>query len=102
MPASCYILYSKNLNKFYVGATGQPVELRLQKHNNHGYGGHRYTATTNDWEVFLVIDAMDYAHAIRMERKIKSMKSKAFIQNLKNYPELRQKTIDTTSTWLFR
>jgi putative endonuclease len=41
---------------------------------------------------------MDYAHAIRMERKIKSMKSKAFIQNLKKYPELRQKTIDTTST----
>ena len=90
MSASCYILFSKRLNKFYVGATNERIEQRLEKHNNHIYGSHRFTATTNDWEVFFVIAALDYAHAIRMERKIKLMKSKVHIQNLKKYPELKQ------------
>ena len=98
MSASCYILYSKSLNRFYVGATNETIEQRLKKHNNHSYGRHRYTSRASDWEVFLNIAAMNYAHAIRMERKIKSMKSKIFIQNLKNYPELRQKILNQTST----
>ncbi len=98
MPALCYILYSKSFNKFYVGATHEAIEQRLEKHNNQSYGSHRYTATTNDWEVYLILETNDYAHAIRMERKIKSMKSKVFIQNLKKYPELRQKLLNQTST----
>ena len=98
MSASCYILYSKNLDKFYIGATDQAIERRLEKHNNHSYGSHCFTAATSDWEVFLIIAAVDYPHAIRMERKIKSMKSKVFIQNLKKYTELRQKILEQTST----
>ena len=46
MPALCYILYSKSFNKFYVGATHEAIEQRLEKHNNQSYGSHRYTATT--------------------------------------------------------
>ncbi|SHJ58208.1 putative endonuclease [Tangfeifania diversioriginum] len=98
MSASCYILFSEKLNKFYVGATNDNVEKRLEKHNDHSYGKHRYTAMANDWEVFLSIEANDYPHAIRMERKIKSMKSKIFIRNLKQYPELQSKLNYETST----
>ena len=98
MAAACYILYSKKLNKFYTGATHDNVEQRLEKHNEHSYGNQHYTAKVNDWEVFLFLEANDYPHAIRMERKIKSMKSKVFIRNLKQYPELRKKLINQTST----
>ncbi len=98
MTASCYILFSKSLNKFYVGATQTSVMQRLEKHNKHSYGSHRYTAKANDWEVFLILKADNYSHAIRMERKIKAMKSKTFIKNLKQYHELRIKLIKQTST----
>src|SRR5690554_4649837 len=76
MSAACYILFSKALDKFYVGATNDSVQNRLEKHNKHLYGNHRYTAVATDWIIFLAIETNDYPHAIRMERKIKSMKSK--------------------------
>ncbi len=98
MSAACYVLFSKTLNKFYIGATNDSVEKRREKHNAHSYGKQHYTAAANDWEVFLALEANDYPHAIRMERKIKSMKSKTFIRNLKQYPELQNKLIHETST----
>ena len=98
MRATCYVLFSKKLNKFYVGATHDNVEHRQEKHNKHRYGNHRFTAKAMDWKVFLTFQANDYSHAIRMERKIKSMKSKTYIRNLKQYPELRQKLITQTIT----
>ncbi len=79
MAAECYIIYSPKLNRFYVGVTNDGVAERLLRHNNHQYGGHRYTAKTNDWEIYIFLKAVDYSHAIRMERKIKSMKSKVYI-----------------------
>ncbi len=66
MVASCYILYSKGLDKFYVGVTHDTVVQRLDRHHLHSCGSHRFTATTNDWEVFLILETDDYAHAIRM------------------------------------
>ena len=102
MSTACYVLFSKTLNKFYIGATNDSVEKRLEKHNAHCYGNHRYTAAANDWEVFFALEANDYPHAIRMERKIKSMKSRAFIMNLRQYSDLRSKLINETSTLLFR
>ncbi len=98
MPACCYILYSPMLNKYYIGATQSEISSRISKHNYHLYGNHRYTATTEDWELFLSIEVEEYSHAIRIERKIKSMKSKVYIQNLKKYPEMLEKLVEITST----
>lgn len=78
---ACYILYSKGIDKFYIGATHEDINKWLENHNNHTYGNHRFTAKANDWVVFLVIDAIDYPHAIRIERKIKSYEEQ------KIYPE---------------
>ena len=89
----CYILYSKKLSRFYIGACQDSLEDRIKKHNDHTYGNHRFTAAANDWSLFLRIGVMDYAHAIRLERKIKTMKSSKYIQNLKKYPELIQKIL---------
>ncbi|MFA9392630.1 MAG: GIY-YIG nuclease family protein [Prolixibacteraceae bacterium] len=98
MKAYIYILFSENMNRFYVGVTQKSVEQRLDKHNTHAYGRHRYTASDTDWCVFFVIEVNNYSHAVRIERKIKSMKSRTYIYNLKKYPELQQKLIDQTST----
>jgi putative endonuclease len=98
MSASCYILHSQSLDRFYVGVTTQNIEDRIQKHNHAQYGNHRYTATADDWELYLLIDVMDYSHAIRLERKIKSMKSSKYIKNLKVYPELLEKIIEETKS----
>jgi putative endonuclease len=87
----CYIIYSANLNKFYIGACQESISERIKKHNEHAYGTHRFTAATDDWDIFLRIEANDYSQAIRIERKIKSMKSKVYIQNLKKYPEIVEK-----------
>jgi len=92
----CYILFSDKLNKFYVGATQEDVSKRIEKHNQSSYGKHRFTAVADDWKLFLFIPASDYAHAIRLERKIKSMKSVKYIQNLIMYPELLNKLVSST------
>lgn len=98
MRASCYILYSQKLNKFYVGVTADDVSDRIKKHNTAEHGKHRFTATTDDWELYLKIHAVDYAHAIRFERKIKSMKSSKYIRNLKLYPEMLEKIMNETKS----
>ena len=92
----CYIIFSNKLNKFYIGATHEDVTLRIMKHNLGTYGKQRFTSTTDDWELFLFISALDYAHAIRIERKVKSMKSRTYIHNLVKYPELHQALVSST------
>lgn len=92
----CYILFSPSLCKFYTGACQESLVERITKHNNHTYGNHRFTSAVTDWELFLRIGTSDYSHAIRLERKIKSMKSSKYIQNLKSYPELITKIIEET------
>jgi putative endonuclease len=87
----CYILYSVFLDKFYIGACQYALEERIRKHNEHTYGNHRFTAAAKDWELFLKIEADSFPHAVRLERKIKSMKSRTLIRNLVRYPELVRK-----------
>jgi putative endonuclease len=93
---SCYILFSPSLGRFYVGSTHDSVECRIAKHNTHFYGKTRYTSTVSDWELFLEISVGNYAHAVRLERKIKSMKSSQYIKNLRLYPELVKKIVMET------
>ena len=92
----CYIIFSNKLNRFYIGATQVDVKSRLEKHNNGSYGKSKFTSTANDWQLVLFISAHDFAHAVRIEKKIKSMKSSIYIQNLSKYPELLEKLVSST------
>jgi len=92
----CYIIYSPKLDKFYVGVTQENVQIRLMKHNSHFYGKNKFTATTSDWDIFLFIPTNDFAHATRIEKKIKSMKSAKYIRNLKKFPELLDRVVRCT------
>ncbi len=92
----CYIIFSEKINKFYIGATQEDVTTRIEKHNNGSYGKNRFTATDTDWKLMLFIPTQDYAHAIRIERKIKAMKSSKYIQNLIQYSELVALLVSST------
>jgi putative endonuclease len=48
--------------------------------------------------LFLSLEALDFSHAVRIERRIKSMKSRKYIENLYKYPELRRKLIKETGS----
>ncbi|PPK96728.1 putative endonuclease [Nonlabens xylanidelens] len=91
-----YIIFSKQLNKFYVGITQESPEIRLSAHNQGKYGKRKFTATAHDWEIKLTIQCDDYAHATRLEKKIKRMKSRTYIENLMKYEELRDKIVNQT------
>ncbi len=86
----CYIIYSKKANHYYVGASRDLLE-RIRKHNEKAYGSKAYTAIADDWQLFHFIDCDNYAHALRIERHVKEMKSRTYIENLKKYPEMCEK-----------
>ncbi|MBU2900642.1 GIY-YIG nuclease family protein [Maribacter dokdonensis] len=96
MSSHTYILYSTTLNKFYIGACHKDIDQRIENHNAGVYGSKSFTSNTNDWVLFLKFDCDDYAHAIRLERKIKSMRSSVYIRNLNTYAELRDKIFNET------
>ncbi len=84
----CYIIFSEKLNRFYIGATQNGVEQRLLEHNNQFYGSSVFTATTNDWKLFLSIECNSFSQALRIEKGIKKMKSRKYLENLKKYPSM--------------
>ncbi len=70
MDICCYILWSEKLGKFYIGACQDSLQERIKKHNMGFYDGSNFTKNANDWSIYLRIDAMEYSHAIRIEKKI--------------------------------
>ena len=73
-----YILFSRAINRFYIGITSEQVEDRLRKHNQSTYGNH-YTSKTTDWEAKLELLCENYTQARKIELYIKRMKSRKYI-----------------------
>ena len=96
--ACLYIIYSPSIDKFYTGICQSNLQKRILKHNQGYYGMSHFTAQSSDWQLFLSIETSNFAHAVRLERKIKKMKSRKYIENLKKYKELRDRVIEITST----
>lgn len=74
-----YILYSESSNKYYVGYTGGNIQERLRKHNTNHKG---FTGRYNDWKLVYQEVFIDKIEAIEREKKIKSMKSRIYIEKL--------------------
>ena len=83
--------YSPSLDKFYIGSTALAPKERLSRHLSTYYGSGKFTAQAKDWELYheIACDSKQQAHLI--ERHIKSMKSKVYIKNLKEFPEMGEK-----------
>ena len=84
---SCYILYSKSVNRFYIGYTSD-IKERISLHNKGSFGNKSYTHKASDWELYLIIPCETIEQAVFVELKIKKMKSRKYIENLKKYPEI--------------
>ena len=89
----CYILYSKSFDRYYVGYTSD-IEERLKLHNTGYFGGKSYTRLTADWELYLLIPCDTINQAVFVESRIKKMKSRKYIENLKKYPEMIEKILN--------
>ena len=90
----CYILYSKSSNRYYIGYTSD-INERIKLHNNGHFGGKSYTHNASDWEIFLLIPCISVEQAVYIESRIKKMKSRKYIENLKKYPEIIEKIIES-------
>ncbi|MGB4292143.1 MAG: GIY-YIG nuclease family protein [Bacteroidales bacterium] len=90
MQIFCYIIYSKTLDRFYIGYTVD-FNKRLRQHNSGYYGSGTYTSKVKDWEEYLLISCETIKEAVYIERYIKRMRSRKYIENLKRYPEIIDK-----------
>jgi putative endonuclease len=80
-----YILHSNKLNRFYIGFTSN-FDTRLEFHKNAE--SHKFTSKADDWALFLKIACECKTEALLIEKHIKKMKSKTYIENLIKYPDI--------------
>ena len=84
--ATLYILYSPIINKYYIGSCinlpERVIEHQIGKYKNS------YTAKSNDWILFYYIDHLEYKQARLIEKYIKRMKSRKYIEDLKKYESI--------------
>ncbi|MGO3182760.1 MAG: GIY-YIG nuclease family protein [Aequorivita sp.] len=90
--ATVYILHSKSIDGYYTGSCLDFSE-RYEQHLNKTYGD-AYTKKASDWILYFRIEALDYEQARKIEKHIKSMKSRKYIENLKKYPEMVSSLIE--------
>ncbi|GAB5523082.1 MAG: hypothetical protein Roseis2KO_09540 [Roseivirga sp.] len=86
-----YILYSKTAGRHYTGYSIDPDE-RLKEHNE-GYCKGSYSSAVRDWELRFMLKCQSKKQALQIERHIKRMKSRVYIQNLIKYPEMGEKLL---------
>ncbi len=89
MDYSVYVLYSKTLDRFYIGQT-QDLNERLLLHADKQFED-SFTSRAIDWELFHTIICKSRVQAIQIEGHIKKMKSRKYLLDLKAYPEVADK-----------
>lgn len=87
-----YVLYSKKLKKYYVGET-HDVTLRLSQHNQGFYEKNSFTKKGQPWELVFKLKCKTKKQAQKIEKHIKKMKSKRYIQNFIQYKEIQERIL---------
>ncbi|CAL2091977.1 GIY-YIG nuclease family protein [Tenacibaculum sp. 190524A05c] len=80
-----YIIYSQTLDKFYIGETHN-LAVRIKKHNQHEYSK-AYTKAASDWIYVLQMKCNNKEDALYLEKFIKRMKSRKFVQKIIDTPK---------------
>jgi putative endonuclease len=73
-----YILYSRSLDKYYVGQT-QDLSARIEKHNK---GFVSSTKTGTPWVIVFTQEVKNRSEAVILERKIKGRGAKRYLQDI--------------------
>ncbi len=81
MKCTAYIIYSANLNKYYIGSTGVAIEKRIYNHNINHKG---FTGRSQDWVLVYRETFESISEARQRERQIKNWKSRKMIEKLIN------------------
>ena len=71
-------------------------DVRLYFHLND-MKNHNFTHNADDWVLFHKIDCDSKLAASKIEKHIKSMKSRIYIENLNKYPEMVVKLLEKYS-----
>ena len=87
--ATVYILYSEEIDSFYVGSCIN-FKLRLSQHLDQSYVK-SFTKRAKDWTPFLLMENLQYEQSRQIELHIKKMKSRKYLKNLREYPEMQEK-----------
>ena len=91
-----YILQSEKLNRYYIGYTAN-ITTRLEFHENSE--ARKFTYNADDWELVFSLECETKTQALAIEKHIKMMKSKTYIQNLLIYPEMAAKLREKYKLW---
>ena len=76
MQYGAYILFSEKLGKYYVGYTAD-IEKRLAHHNA---AQNRFSKKGVPWTLILFIPCPDKISAMTLERKLKNMGARRFLE----------------------
>jgi len=87
-----YILHSPSINSFYIGQT-LDVDIRQKEHLLHVNEG-AHTGRADDWTVYYLIECSSRRQAILIEQHIKRMKSRKYLKNLAEFPDITRKLLD--------
>ena len=79
MHAIFYILFSDLANKYYVGHTTEPIEIRIKKHISNHNG---FTSKFKDWKLVHAESHASKQLAYAREREVKAWKSRSRIEKL--------------------
>jgi len=79
MSFKVYILWSEELQKFYVGSTND-IDDRLLRHNS---GYQKFTSKGRPWLMVCSFDCGDRAEAVSLENRIKKRGIKRFLEDNK-------------------
>lgn len=81
-----YVIHSESLHKYYIDETPN-VEIRLIQHNTH-YFKTNFTKSADDWKLSIKYECQNRQEALFLEKFIKRMKSKVFIEKVIGAPEI--------------
>ena len=85
MSFTVYILLSAKLDRYYIGQTIDLAE-RLDLHKTKIFKN-SFTAKSDDWILVFSLECESRDEALFIEKYIKKMKSRKFIENLINKPD---------------
>ena len=85
-----YILFSEKIKRHYIGYTSD-LEIRLEFHKIAQ--NHKFTYNADDWKVLFTITCETKQQALAIEKHLKAMKSKTYIENIQKYPEMITKLL---------
>jgi putative endonuclease len=86
------VIRSKQDGSFYVGET-LDITQRLRVHNSQELNKGK-TRLKIPWELFFVLETDNRTISIKIEKHIKRMKSRKYLEDLKKYPEIGQRLIE--------